>query len=351
MRLWIEQGRRVSAALGLVALSLGLVGGGMPARPAAARPVAQVPPTCAVADPHQEGVVYFAETGHTLRGDFLAYWTKYGGLAQFGYPITEEFVEPGGPTLNAPQPVQYFERARFEHHPENVPPVSGGPAPAQPASGFGVLLGLLGLDFHPPDPAVAPQAGARYFAETGHNLGGAFLTYWDAHGGLFVSGYPTSEEFQERNPIDGQTYTVQYFQRARYELHPEHAGTPYEVLLGLLGTQAAQQKGYFPANGATCPASGPTVYPPQGHAPDFSWVAGQVIHTRIQGGCIYVAYDANGGLVSPGGAAWVAAQESGVAAEGAQVVLFGHIAAPGEPHEMCPGQAYIVDRVQANPSR
>ena len=350
MRVWIEQGRRVSAALGLVALSLGLVGGGT-AHPAAAHPVAQVPPTCGVADPHQEGVVYFAETGHTLRGDFLAYWTKYGGLAQFGYPITEEFVEPGGPTLNAPQTVQYFERARFEHHSENVPPVSGGPAPAQPAGGFGVLLGLLGLDFHAPDPAIAPQAGARYFAETGHNLGGAFLAYWDAHGGLFVSGYPTSEEFQERNPIDGQTYTVQYFQRARYELHPEHAGTPYEVLLGLLGTQAARQKGYFPANGASCPAPGPVAYPPQGHAPDFSWVAGQVLRTRIQGGCTYVVYDNSGGMVSPGGAAWAAAQESGVAAEGTLVVLFGHIAAPGEPHEMCPGQAYIVDRVQANPGR
>ena len=351
MRFLINDLRRGSAALLLVVLALGLAGGGAAASPAAARPVAQVPPTCGVADPHQDGVVYFAATGHTLRGDFLAYWTQYGGLAQFGYPITEEFVEPGGPTLNAPQPVQYFERARFEHHPENVPPVSGGPAPAQAAGGYGVLLGLLGLDFHPPDPPVAPRAGARYFAETGHNLGGVFLSYWDTHGGLFVSGYPTSEEFQERNPIDGQTYTVQYFQRARYEWHPEHAGTPYEVLLGLLGTQAAQKQGYYPATGATCPAPGPTAYPPQGHAPDFSWVAGQVIHTRIQGGCTYVAYDANGGQVSPNGVGWVAAQESGLVTEGALVVLFGHLAAPGEPHEMCPGQAYIVDRVQANPSR
>ena len=44
----------------------------------------------------------------------------------FGYPITEEIAE-GELT------VQYFERARFEHHPENQPP-------------YDVLLGLLGRE-------------------------------------------------------------------------------------------------------------------------------------------------------------------------------------------------------------
>src|SRR5262249_29825445 len=36
--------------------------------------------------------------------------------------------------------------------------------------------------------------------------------------------------------------TVQYFERNRFEYHPENKGTQYEVLLGLLGTQ----KGGFP---------------------------------------------------------------------------------------------------------
>ncbi|MDQ2807340.1 MAG: DUF5107 domain-containing protein [Chloroflexota bacterium] len=69
---------------------------------------------------------FFAQTGHTLRGDFLAYWQAHGGLAQFGYPLSEE-VSEGGYT------VQYFERNRFEAHPENRPP-------------YNVLLGLLGRD-------------------------------------------------------------------------------------------------------------------------------------------------------------------------------------------------------------
>ncbi len=34
---------------------------------------------------------------------------------------------------------------------------------------------------------------------------------------------------------DGNTYLVQYFERARFEYHPEHKGTPYEVQLGQFG--------------------------------------------------------------------------------------------------------------------
>jgi hypothetical protein len=77
----------------------------------------------------QPGARFFSETGHNLAGSFLAYWTANGGLPQFGYPISEEFVE----TLEDGKPytVQYFERARFEHHPENQPP-------------YDVLLGQFG---------------------------------------------------------------------------------------------------------------------------------------------------------------------------------------------------------------
>src|SRR5205823_5144403 len=153
---------------------------------------------------------------------------------------------------NAPLDVQYFERNRFEAHPE----YAGTP--------YAVELGALGRAFHAPDPPAVPlPAPARYFAETGHNLSGAFAAYWEAHGGLFVHGYPLTEPFPEVNPTDGKTYTVQYFERSRFELHPENAGTPYEVLLGLLGTQLAQKLGYLYGR-----------YPLYGYAADFSWFAG-----------------------------------------------------------------------------
>jgi hypothetical protein len=75
------------------------------------------------------GARFFGETGHNLRGGFLQYWSANGGLAQFGYPITEEITETleDGKTYT----VQYFERARFEHHPQNSPP-------------YDILLGQFG---------------------------------------------------------------------------------------------------------------------------------------------------------------------------------------------------------------
>src|SRR5205085_6020011 len=81
----------------------------------------------------------------------------------------------------------------------------------------------------PHDPAVS------YFPQVQHTVRGVFLAYWRSHGGLAQFGYPLTEQFSEKSPTDGKVYTVQYFERNRFELHPEHAGTPSEVLLGLLG--------------------------------------------------------------------------------------------------------------------
>ena len=66
------------------------------------------------------GQTYFQETGHNVAPDFFQYWQANGGLAQFGYPISEELQEQleDGQTYT----VQYFERARFERHPDNQPP-------------------------------------------------------------------------------------------------------------------------------------------------------------------------------------------------------------------------------------
>ena len=86
-------------------------------------------------------------------------------------------------------------------------------------------------------PNVSAGPGCHAFAETGHTLCGGFRGYWEANGGLWMFGYPSSEEFQERNEDTGVVYTVQHFERARFEWHPENAGTAYEVLLGRLGAR------------------------------------------------------------------------------------------------------------------
>ncbi len=78
--------------------------------------------------------------------------------------------------------------------------------------------------------------GSRTFPETGKTVSGLFLNYWNTHGALAQQGFPISEEMQERSDTDGKIYTVQYFERAVFENHPEFKGTPSEVLLSLLGT-------------------------------------------------------------------------------------------------------------------
>ncbi len=178
--------------------------------------------------------VYFDKTGRTLSDEhhFLSYWQNHGGLAQFGYPITAEIVEMN-PADQKVYIVQWFERNRFEYHPD----LAGTP--------YEVLLGLLGNQLTTERRAAhegalnrfdnAHYPGGSYFDLTGHNLRNSFKQYWEANGGLSIYGYPITEEFLETSKTDGNTYVTQWFERARFEYHPEFKGSQYEVLLGLLG--------------------------------------------------------------------------------------------------------------------
>jgi hypothetical protein len=163
--------------------------------------------------------IYFPQTGHSLKGKFLQYWQAHGGLPIFGYPLTTEFYEGG-------YLVQYFERNRYELHPE----LAGTP--------YEILLGLLGRErlqaeqrVVPPAPSSPKPPGTVIFKETGYPVSGAFLQYWQKYGGLSQFGYPITPEFNDGK----EGLTVQYFERARFEIHPENRGTPYYVLLTLLG--------------------------------------------------------------------------------------------------------------------
>ena len=176
----------------------------------------------------------FAETGRTLRGKFLRYWTEHGSLAQQGFPISEEMVEKSD-TDGKYYSVQYFERAVFEYHPENNLPND-------------VLLSLLGnFTYKQKYPKGTPNQqpntspGSVLFKETGHRLGGKFLEYWQKNGGLAQQGFPISDEFQEKSELDGKTYRVQYFERAVFEMHPENK-PPYDVLLSQLGTSQLKKR-------------------------------------------------------------------------------------------------------------
>jgi predicted metalloprotease len=170
---------------------------------------------------------YFKNTGHMLNEPFYSYWQAHGGERTFGLPISEGFVEDAGKGKKLF--VQYFERAVFEYHEENQPPNQ-------------VLLrhlGRLGYAtkylFAPTPVQYENRTRGSYFPQTQHWLGGSFLTFWNGYGGLANFGYPVTGELSEKNPRDGRTYTVQYFERARFELHPEQLGTDFYVMLSLLG--------------------------------------------------------------------------------------------------------------------
>ena len=60
----------------------------------------------------KDGYTFFPETGHNVSPAFLKYWNETGGLAVFGYPITEERTEKN-PIDGKEYTVQYFERNRL----------------------------------------------------------------------------------------------------------------------------------------------------------------------------------------------------------------------------------------------
>lgn len=176
-----------------------------------------------------DAFAYFPETGHNIGLDIKHFYDAHGGVDIFGLPLTEVFVEDD-------MQVQYFERARFEIHPD---------LPRE----FRVSLTRLGAYFTQgrTEPAFQwlssnPDSSRQFFPESGHTLGGAFLNFWQTRGDLAVFGYPVSEELVEINPFDGQPYTAQYFERVRLEYHPAHAGTPYEVQISHLGRQFLDQR-------------------------------------------------------------------------------------------------------------
>ncbi len=199
-------------------------------------------------------------TGQTASGIFLSYWQQHGGLLQQGYPISGVFGEQSDLDGHI-YTVQYFERGVFEYHPEN----KGTP--------YEVLLAQLGtFQYQQKYPNGAPNqrpnqdAGTVFFPQTGKHLGGTFFQYWQEHGGLLQQGYPISEEFTEVSDLDGRPYTVQYFERAVFEWHPENPA-PYNVLLSQLG--------HFRYDAKYGSQQGPAVAPRQ--------IAGSILPTTLRG--------------------------------------------------------------------
>jgi hypothetical protein len=157
------------------------------------------------------------ETGLTVRDPFVDFYTRTGGEAQYGPPITNDYVDPRTGLL-----VQYFRKARLEWHPTNPDP-------------YKIQLGLLAqeMGFLQPPPALSSltrlsDPACQYFDVTGQVACDGFLDFWLRNGGLDRFGYPITGWTQSNG------YLAQYFQRAIMEWHPERP-TGQKIVLADLG--------------------------------------------------------------------------------------------------------------------
>ncbi len=178
-----------------------------------------------------------------ISAGFRSFWEQAGGLRQFGYPLTPEYREA---TPDGTYTVQYFERARFEYHPANPLP-------------FQVQLGRLGAELYGPPfrfPEV-PQQGCRFFSETGFNVCEPFISAWEkpgstpGQGSMELYGLPLTPRLAATDD-QGNPISVQWFERARFELHGQSL-----VLFGLLGREKLAQPDV-----PTTPEPTPTPEPP-----------------------------------------------------------------------------------------
>jgi hypothetical protein len=154
---------------------------------------------------------FFPETGHNVQGDFLRFYNAVSDpLTLYGYPITDQFQRTDGLL------VQYFQRARFEYHPE-LP------------DGQRVILTDVGSQMYTPaiQLNISNPFACRFFTETNFSVCFSFLDFYNKYGGELQFGHPISP-FEYHDDL-----IVQYFQKARMEWRPSNPESERVVLTDL----------------------------------------------------------------------------------------------------------------------
>jgi poly-gamma-glutamate capsule biosynthesis protein CapA/YwtB (metallophosphatase superfamily) len=184
-----------------------------------------------------------------IPGDFAQHYATLGGLVPrslneaisvLGLPLGPPVIEPSGDCAT-PIPVLYTERQRLELH-------AGEPWPYRIV---GTQLGTHAFIQRHPGRAAERRTelgDPATFADS------RFRAFYEQYGGLAIFGYPISGALNEDHPETGVPTTVQYFERARFELAPAAPpGAPLsdQVRLGLLGRELRE------AGGAAALCGGP----------------------------------------------------------------------------------------------
>jgi len=170
-----------------------------------------------------------------IGGDFAQYFATLGSgeiahplaesVAMLGYPISGPVQEPSGDCQRITS-VLYTERARLEWQPEAAWP-------------FRVVGTQLGTQVYQKKYKLK-EVSRRQDIEGEAISNPRFKAFYQSYGGLSMFGYPISPELTEIEASNGKKKTVQYFERARFELvegAAESANPLYKVQLGALGRE------------------------------------------------------------------------------------------------------------------
>lgn len=219
VRAWGRAGRGCRLLL-LLLVALALPGTPLGARPAAAQ-----------ADPLP--MLYFDATGQTLAGPFLSRWLSEGGMDRLGAPVSQ-------PARRGDRWVQWFQYGRFEIA---KPTIEEATAADVTSIAIGTALADT-LGYTRAHPAFQPVSGedsgdVRYFPETGHTLGNAFLRTWETGATAERLGKPISQEFSVGSTV------YQYFERGALSWEPS-----FGVNLVPLGAVDAGLHGQLRLSGA-----------------------------------------------------------------------------------------------------
>ena len=162
-------------------------------------------------------VRFFSSTGHTLQGEFLAFYESVEDAEfLFGAPITESFYY-----ATIEREVQFFENVRLEKNDKlNI-----------------VEISSIGSHFFEKDLNSVSKIPfnlfgcSRYSDEDGFDsrVCFEFRSFYEKYGAENFFGYPISEMFEENGMIK------QYFENVVMEWHPENDES--SVVLGNLGRQ------------------------------------------------------------------------------------------------------------------
>ncbi len=170
-----------------------------------------------------------------IPGDFAQHYVTLGNqrprplteaITALGLPLGPPTIELAGDCTTT-VPVLYTERQRLELYPDQP----------WPYRVIGTQVGVYAFQQRYPDRSAERRTNLSdpaAFADS------RFQAFYEQYGGLNLFGYPISGALNEDHPETGVPTTVQYFERARFELATNAApGAPLnaQVYLGLLGRE------------------------------------------------------------------------------------------------------------------